>query len=1016
MKPRTRAPRLAAETLEDRSVPSAVTSVNDNWHLFFDADNSGGLSVNDLVSTANDAGPLSVFTYGPQAFGTVTTGAGVTTPQSVAGFTTITDAIAATDVGGTVNLLAGTFVEDVTLNKTGLSLIGAGANLTTLSGAIGGAGATIAIGASNVTVAGLTITREGNSAATWNDPLNTVGVAIQGQALSGTVIRDNILTGNRSAIDVNNSNGHTIRNNVITANHTGIIFRNQTDNLTVTENAITANRTVGVLFLDASGGTNSPVQSAAGSVFTNNNISGNWYGQIVDRQVGASLPTPGTSNLKNFSGNWLGSTAPVVTTANSAEPGYAALIPVEFGGTATAPTTPQPDVAGAASANFDISPLLSSGTDTDPNEFGFQGDLAALTVTTAGTQSGTASRVQEGINTVAAGGVVDVLPGTYTGNLTVNKNLTLRSTGGRAVTTLEGVTNGELGAILVTGNTTGFTLGGANSGFTVVGIDNPSPGLESAAVYFQGGHTGAQILGNEIRAAGDLGLITEFGAGAGISGFVIDGNLFSGKTFVGDTPATGNQFTVLNVARQVVVLGSGGGPAASGTATDITFTNNQITAITGAGTVGNTQVTLDVSNSTISGNTFAGTTGAGSALRVRRPDTAISGNTFDGTNMGVGTSSLTLANNATPIQDVVAANTFATGGVYVDGGPAVSNSILGGAFAAATGSTLNILPGTYAGTVDLTTAPLDKGLALNVIGTVTVGGDLTLNADDSLLLDVGPNGDQLIVTGTLTTGGAAVALSGSGGVAPGAPLVPIDAGTTNGTFGGLNEGDVVTIGGQSFTVSYVNGELTLTLPAVTDSPSLPAGLEAGGSVAVANAGRGAFALGTSGLVIVTNEDGSFRAVLAPFGGFGGALSVAVGDVNGDGVQDIVVAGAAAGITGGAVAVFDGVSGTRLGIYFPFSPAFTGGLTVAIADADGDGDNDIVVGAQSFLPILAAIDASGNSVVAPFLALPTSPGVFLFAADVDAAPGVEMVVVSKSAPVLMAVYNSRLQLVRTMPIG
>src|SRR6185369_12282539 len=117
---------------------------------------------------------------------------------------------------------------------------------------------------------------------------------------------------------INNTGGITIRNNVITDNRTGMIFRNQTDNMTVIQNKITANWTVGVLFLDASGGSNSPLQQAANCNFSNNDISGNWYGQVVDRQTGGSLPAPGT-NVKNFSGNWFGTNTPVVTTANSAE-------------------------------------------------------------------------------------------------------------------------------------------------------------------------------------------------------------------------------------------------------------------------------------------------------------------------------------------------------------------------------------------------------------------------------------------------------------------------------------------------------------------------------------------------------------------------------------------------------------------------------------------------------------------------------------------------------------------------
>ncbi|HEY0051597.1 MAG TPA: carboxypeptidase-like regulatory domain-containing protein, partial [Pyrinomonadaceae bacterium] len=119
--------------------------------------------------------------------------------------------------------------------------------------------------------------------------------------------------------------------------------------------------------------------------FSNNNLSGNWYAQVVDRQTGGSLPAPNTTNLKNFRGNWWGTASPVVTTANSAEPGYAAQIPVAYGGTATAPGG-QPDIAGAASANIKYMPLLTNGGDTNiettpgRGTFGFQGARSVVSV------------------------------------------------------------------------------------------------------------------------------------------------------------------------------------------------------------------------------------------------------------------------------------------------------------------------------------------------------------------------------------------------------------------------------------------------------------------------------------------------------------------------------------------------------------------------------------------------------------------------------------------------------------
>ncbi|HMY73819.1 MAG TPA: putative Ig domain-containing protein, partial [Blastocatellia bacterium] len=259
----------------------------------------------------------------------------------------------------------------------------------------------------------------------------------------------------------NNSNGHTVRNNVLTDNRTGMIFRNQTDNLTVVENTITNNWTVGIVFLDGSGGSNTPVQTAANCTFSNNNLSGNWYGQIVDRQSGGSLPTPGT-NLKNFSANWFGSTTPLITTANSAEPGYAAQIPSTVpGGSATAPGG-QPDIAGPASTNFDITPLLDVATDTNVETvlgrgtFGFQGSYNVLNVITANSQTGAASRIQEGVNLVNTGGTVKTLAGFYTGNADVNKAATLSG----AFTTSGTLGASAAGAII----SPGFSPGIINSG------------------------------------------------------------------------------------------------------------------------------------------------------------------------------------------------------------------------------------------------------------------------------------------------------------------------------------------------------------------------------------------------------------------------------------------------------------------------------------------------------------------------------------------------------------------------
>jgi hypothetical protein len=80
--------------------------------------------------------------------------------------------------------------------------------------------------------------------------------------------------------------------------------------------------------------------------------------------------------------------------------------------------------------------------------------------------------------------------------------------------------------------------------------------------------------------------------------------------------------------------------------------------------------------------------------------------------------------------------------------------------------------------------------------------------------------------------------------------------------------------------------------------------------------------------------------------FTGGAHTASCDVNGDGFPDVVVGAGAGG--GPHVRVFDGLTGQQLagplGSFFAFPVGFTGGVFVGCADLDGDGRGDVVVAA------------------------------------------------------------------------
>src|SRR5262245_53578138 len=99
--------------------------------------------------------------------------------------------------------------------------------------------------------------------------------------------------------------------------------------------------------------------------------------------------------------------------------------------------------------------------------------------------------------------------------------------------------------------------------------------------------------------------------------------------------------------------------------------------------------------------------------------------------------------------------------------------------------------------------------------------------------------------------------------------------------------------------------------------------------------------GTPPTVRVIDASGTDQSFLAYDSTFLGGVRVALGDVNGDGIPDIVTAAGAGG--GSRVRVCNGRDLTETGGFDAYDPAFAGGVFVAMGDVNGDGRDDIITG-------------------------------------------------------------------------
>src|SRR5712691_10987865 len=88
-------------------------------------------------------------------------------------------------------------------------------------------------------------------------------------------------------------------------------------------------------------------------------------------------------------------------------------------------------------------------------------------------------------------------------------------------------------------------------------------------------------------------------------------------------------------------------------------------------------------------------------------------------------------------------------------------------------------------------------------------------------------------------------------------------------------------------------------------------------------------------VHVYNADGSLRdSFLAYSADFTGGVRVALADVNGDGVPDLVTAAGPGG--GPHVKVFDGATGLEVMGFFAYDATYSGGVTIAAGEINGKG--------------------------------------------------------------------------------
>ncbi|MDY3558513.1 Ig-like domain-containing protein [Gemmata sp. JC673] len=214
-------------------------------------------------------------------------------------------------------------------------------------------------------------------------------------------------------------------------------------------------------------------------------------------------------------------------------------------------------------------------------------------------------------------------------------------------------------------------------------------------------------------------------------------------------------------------------------------------------------------------------------------------------------------------------------------------------------------------------------------------------------------------TGTLTVvpvAGASVTGNGTAAVTLSGPLAAVNAALAGAAFTPTPG----FVGGATVTVTSSDGEFT-----DTDAFDI-AVAQTANELAPRPAAFATVAPGAVTTVTVRNPLTGAVTTFVPYAGFAGEVRIATGDVNGDGITDIVT-GAGPGTSGGHVKVFDGATGAERLSFLAFD-GFGGGVFVAAGDVNADGRDDLIVSADAgATPHVKVFGGQDNVLLQSFLA-------------------------------------------------